>query len=222
MPIDAQSFGAYPGRGLVHLVDADGSVWWLYFITGRSPASRARRVAVSGSDLLIESTDVDVADDPLRHYACLRPIDGGVVVGNGDHVEVLADRLRNGEPLGAIVDAIEPEPDAPIFTPRIALVLDDRSRSVAVCQDGDRVVRRIEQIERTPQVATVLTTYSGPIDSPRGDAPSFALSEQRRISELAQGIFKEALPATLTVLLVAGPAHPGSDHPDDWLRRFPS
>ena len=68
----------------------------------------------------------------------------------------------------------------------------DQPVSVAVCQDGDRVVRRIEQIERTPQVATVLTTYSGPIDSPRGDAPSFALSEQRSISELAQGIFKEA------------------------------
>ena len=105
--------------------------------------------------------------------------------------------------------------------PRIALVLDDRSRSVAVCRDGDRVVRRIEPIERTPQVATVLTTYSGPIDSPRGNAPTFALSEQRSVSELAHGIFNEALPAALAVLLVAGPAHPDSDHPDDWLMRCP-
>ena len=63
MPIDNGSFGAYPGRGLVHLVDSDGSLSWLYFITGRSPASRARRVAISGSDLLIESTDVDAAED---------------------------------------------------------------------------------------------------------------------------------------------------------------
>lgn len=57
----------YPGRGVIAYRDMDGELWWLYFLTGRSDASRSRRLRFTVDHLEAEPT-ASTARDDLRHY----------------------------------------------------------------------------------------------------------------------------------------------------------
>lgn len=109
----------YPGRGLVVGRLASGAAFVVYFLTGRSAASRARELRVNGP------SDVEVADtsggptDSLRHYRAVVQRGSWLVVGNGDHVEPLAEALSAGTPASDAWSVQTFEPDSPIFTPRI-------------------------------------------------------------------------------------------------------
>ena len=94
-----------------------GGGTWRYALTGRSPASQARTVVAGPEELRVVPTG-PAARDPLRHYACVVRRRSWTVVGNGDHVSLLATRLGAGgvTPGGAFAD-VDPEPDAPLFTP---------------------------------------------------------------------------------------------------------
>ncbi len=195
----------YPGRGLVYTTDLTGTAWWIYFITGRSDASRARWVRFDPDGLVVAPIHASADPDSLRHYPCARRANDALVVGNGDHVDVLAGGLRAGVSLSEIVATIEPEPDPPIWTPRIALVIGEDARFVAVHRSGGEVVRRIEAVPHTPGSAAILTTYSGSATEPTGDAPYAECEESRSLQAMSDDLFYEHLDQRYRVLLVAGP-----------------
>ncbi|MEV6774345.1 IMP cyclohydrolase [Nocardia sp. NPDC051030] len=109
----------YPGRGIVLGRDSAGEGFAAYWLTGRSEASRARRIEVGPDELEIVDT-TSGPTDPLRHYVAIMRTDGGrIVVGNGTQVaEVVAD-LSAGASAFEALTALECEPDPPILTPRI-------------------------------------------------------------------------------------------------------
>ena len=112
---------AYPGRGLAVGVDIDGFATAIYWVTGRSSASQNRRAFVEGTNVRVgPSEQEDGPSDPLRHYTCLMPVGNGVVVGNGSHVGSLAAAVVRGSSFSTELLLHDSEPDAPIFTPRVA------------------------------------------------------------------------------------------------------
>lgn len=204
---------SYPGRGLIYLVDGSETPWWAYFITGRSESSRARSVKARHGCLAIEPTDRTASTDDLRHYVCARHSARGLVIGNGDHVDVIVDGLNAGASLDSIILGIDPEPDPPIWTPRIALVLGDEGpQTIAVSRSPAGVIRReTHPVSMERSHATVLTTYSGTVAEPVGDAPLHEVGEIRSIRALCEEIFWTHLDESLRVLCVAGPANGPSE-----------
>jgi IMP cyclohydrolase len=194
----------YPGRGLVFAVDPGGVATWVYFITGRSKASRARRVRADPDGLVVVPTEQSVETDALRHYACARWANDVLVVGNGDHVDILAEGLKRGVPLEQIVVLIEPEPDPPIWTPRIALLMGSKVHFVSVSHSGDQIVRRVHEASCDPGVASVLTTYSGTSLEPIGNAPYAEVRELRNAQAMCEELFYRHLNEQHRVLLLAG------------------
>lgn len=114
----------HPGRGLVVGRLGSGTPFIVYFVTGRSAGSRARELRPRGP------TDVEVADrsggpvDHLRHYFAVVQRGSWLVVGNGDHVEPLAEALSAGTPAVEAWAAHTFESDPPIWTPRIWVAWD--------------------------------------------------------------------------------------------------
>lgn len=175
--IDLSALSAYPGRGIVLRRPAAGELEWLYFLTGRSDASKARRFALRDGSLTVAPLDPGTDHDDLRHYPCVTTVAAGggdrLVIGNGDHVAQLAHALAGGAALVDAVAPIEPEPDA-LHTPRIAAVVSaDDVWIAAVLRSAGATERRVEQIHLTPGGALVLHTYAGSIDEPIGTAPTF-------------------------------------------------
>lgn len=197
------SLAPYPGRGIIHHVAADGSTGWIYFITGRSSSSRDRRIRPEGESLTVIPADPELEADPLRHYRCVRRSGDRLVIGNGDHVDVLVDGLANGLPLDQVVKAVDPEPDPPIFTPRIALVLDGEPTFVAVKRSGSEVERVVIDAGFQPATATVICTYNGTAKDPLGSAPIRRFSEERSLLGLASALWS-ALDPAYRVALIGG------------------
>jgi hypothetical protein len=118
-------------------------------------------------------------------------------------VDVLAGAVRAGSTVGQAAGLLEPEPDAPLFTPRIALVLDDAVWLVAIQRGASGTARRVIEAESEPATVTVLSTYSGTVSQPEGTAPMMTTSETRPLIEVAEAIW-DALDPTYRVALVAG------------------
>ncbi|MEV6109482.1 IMP cyclohydrolase [Streptomyces sp. NPDC051940] len=163
---DALAANRYPGRGLLWCRTGDGSPAGTYFMTGRSPASRARRLAdAPGGGLLAVPTD-DREHDALRHYTAVRPVDGRLVLGNGEQVDTVADRLAAGATPATALDGLDYEPDPPIHTPRITLVADPDGtawlgaarRSALGREPADRMTLRVAGLR--PGEGVLLTTYA--------------------------------------------------------------
>lgn len=198
-----QHVGGYPGRGLLLHLGADDVLGWAYFVTGRSEASRQRRLRHADDGLLIESTQPDAADDPQRYYTCARHGGDYLVVGNGDHVDLITNRLAAGATPHEIIELLEPEPDPPIHTPRVALCVGPTPVFLAVHRGEADVVRRVIPVRREPRTAMLLTTYSGSVEAPTGDARVRVVAEERSLEVLARDLWSSLDPA-LRVLLVAG------------------
>jgi IMP cyclohydrolase len=71
-----------------------------------------------------------VADDPLRHYSALVVKGNRLVAGNGRHVSELFATEHGPEAVRNDLLRLEHEPDAPIYTPRIAIITDTGEGSV--------------------------------------------------------------------------------------------
>jgi IMP cyclohydrolase len=125
-------------------------------------------VAADDGALDVAAVRDQAASDPLRHYRAVVRTSGWVLVGNGDHVEPVAQSLAKGaDPLAALSPLIF-EPDAPIFTSRICLAV--RSLEpirppffgyVRHRHDGgvDRVVWQVSEL--APGEGVLMTTYDG-------------------------------------------------------------
>lgn len=110
----------YPGRGVIAARTVDGGRCLAYFLTGRSPASREREIAVlPDGDIAVRGTSTSGSADALRHYVAGAQRGEVVIVGNGSQVVPIAEALAGGaDPLAASAQHTY-EPDGPIFTPRI-------------------------------------------------------------------------------------------------------
>ncbi|MGO9872179.1 MAG: IMP cyclohydrolase [Acidimicrobiia bacterium] len=170
-PERAQSFqefferNAYPGRGLAIGLDDAGRANALYWVTGRSTASRQRRAQINGTDVVIGAASEDGAHlDPLRHYRALWTTTSGVILGNGSHVTDIAEQIAHGTTFAAALAAHGYEPDPPLHTPRIAGMIETQTGSVWVgCARRSGLSHGTEHLvmhARTPAgLALGLTTY---------------------------------------------------------------
>jgi IMP cyclohydrolase len=158
----------YPGRGLL-LGAVAGRRLVVYFVTGRSIASRSRRlVARPSGDLDVTDTQLEGKIDPLRHYRAATRRNGWQVIGNGDHVEGVAAELAIGTDPLTIMTGLTVEPDPPISTPRIWLALRCEGVDAAAifgylrrrADEGiDRVVWSVSGLASGH--AVLLSTYEG-------------------------------------------------------------
>ncbi|WP_157683732.1 IMP cyclohydrolase [Microlunatus soli] len=161
----------YPGRVLVVARTAAGLAC-SYAATGRSEASRQRRIRLTDDgDLFVEPTVGD-AHDPLRHYRAVRGGDRHFVLSNGTQTDPVADRLAEGAPPAVALEDLEYEGDPPIYTPRITTVIDRQDqvwlaaahRGSAERASSDTIVTRIGALEVGQ--GALLSTYSGPVAEP--------------------------------------------------------
>lgn len=199
--------GGYPGRGIAVHTDLDRGSQWMYFITGRSESSRARRIRTTDTALIVEPLEVDVEHDDLRHYACARRTSTGLVVGNGDHVDVISKRLDGGASASEAIRAIAPEPDPPIYTPRIALIANTGVWIFSTVSEQAQISQRLETVPLERGSLTLLTTYSGTARAPLGSAPTFTLEENRTQTAVVDALW-ETLDNQLRVAIAGGPLTP--------------
>ncbi len=215
-PTELTSLSGYPGRGVALYRRGDDRLCWAYFLTGRSTPSKQRRFLSRTGSLLVAPREPGAEHDELRHYACAVEIagTGQIVVGNGEHVAQIAHALKSGAPLRDAVATLEPEPDPPLNTPRIAAIIDDdHARIVTVRQHTWRTERLVEPADLGPEEGLVLHTYGGSVDQPIGSAPQlrFYIHSPQPVPELLW----QALNPDYRVTLAAGPA--GSAEPTHLL-----
>lgn len=187
--------------------DLDGCSQWLYFITGRSSSSRSRRIRNAGDTLIVEPLESDVDEDDLRHYVCARRTSSGLVVGNGDHVDVISNRLDGGVSPSEATRGIVPEPDPPINTPRIALIAQSDIQLFSTVLEQAQISKKLDTVPLKPGSLTLLTTYSGTAHAPSGSAPTFTFEESREQPAVVDTLWA-ALPEQLRVAMAWGPLHP--------------
>ena len=105
-----------------------------YRVSSRSFPNR-QIVDHDGTLTVVPTAEADETDNPYVSYNCVRPTDRGAVVGNGSHVDPIAEKLARGYPprdaLCLALLALDFEKDD-YDTPRIAGIVgrggtDDRS-----------------------------------------------------------------------------------------------
>jgi len=210
---DLDALSGYPGRGIVVHRAPDDELHWVYFLTGRSPSSQARRFVRRPGALAVAPTDADAQFDELRHYLCATGVDGThqIVVGNGDHVATITQLLAEGAGLATAADELAPEPDPPINTPRIAAVLAPNQVELVIVRDvGGQPDRVIQPVELEVGEAVLLCTYAGDVAEPLASAPVSRFQAPRG-TPLSTLIW-DALHPSLRVILAAGTAR--SAEPD--------
>ncbi len=202
---DVHEFGslaAYPGRGVL-LNWGDNGLHWIYFVTGRSLASRARRAVARNGSIVVEADNDSAAPDALRHYTCAKQTRLGLLVGNGDHVDQIAESTEAGVDLPAALALIEPEPDPPIYTPRIGALITSDPVLFSVARSSEGTTRRVVSwTERRPDSVAMLCTYAGTVEDPVGSAPLQLFSDMPS-RDLVEAVWN-ALDPHRRVLLVAG------------------
>lgn len=216
--LDFVRSAAYPGRVVVVGNDPAGVPFALYALSGRSEASKRRAFKVEPEQVEVYGTRGQ-GDDPLRHYVAARLSGGTVLVGNGDHVDELYPDLVENVPLEAILGRIEPEPDPPIWTPRIGVVASISDGSLADIRAfgvSRRAEGRSEEAERhvlvmtqlPPGCAVAVRTYKGSVADVVVDGIPVALEVRTGWQVLVDAV-REAIPADVRVGVFASEL---SDH----------
>ena len=134
------STNAYPGRGIVLGLSADGkSAIAAYFIMGRSENSRNRVFTVTEDGIRTEAYDPSKMVDPsLIIYHPVRQVGDQLVVTNGDQTDTIRDFLVQGKSFGQALHTREFEPDGPNYTPRISGILNpDGSFKLSILKSAD-------------------------------------------------------------------------------------
>lgn len=163
----------YPGRGIILGRDRSGrSQVVIYFITGRSASSQARKLVWESPTLWTRPTDeaaLKKGQVDLLIYPAVIVAESGLAVSNGKQTADLSRVLHPGfAPAQALVEGLKSwsyEPDSPIFTPRISACYGQDGRAglhlVKRMPDGseERHVFSIPWIRKG--CGLLLTTYAG-------------------------------------------------------------
>ena len=197
----------YPGRGCLAARTVDGDLALLYFLSGRSPVSRARELLPqSNGDIAVAST-VGHGNDPLRHYTAAAQRGPWTVIGNGDHVVPIVESLAAHDDEVAAAQRYTYEPDGPIFTTRIWLTHQRGGRSD--CAHGyarrsdrgavDHVVWSLSLL--APGTGSLMTTYAGTVSEVR---PQHAPVDVKVAASTAGDLLQDVWGALDPTLRVAG------------------
>ncbi|MFB6165221.1 MAG: IMP cyclohydrolase [Haloarculaceae archaeon] len=147
-----------------------------YRVSSRSFPNRQVVARESGATLTVVPTDeADETDNPYVSYNCVRLTDAGAVVGNGSHVDPIAEKLELGYPardaLAEPLLALDYEKDD-YDTPRIAGIVgaDDESYVGTVRRDA----LLVEAVDEPTLVATYETDSPEPFELDATDAAGAA------------------------------------------------
>ncbi len=117
---------AYPGRGIVAGLSADGKyAVSAYWTMGRSAGSRNRVFVEEGEGIRTQAFDPSlIAGDPsLIIYSAVKVLGSKTIVTNGDQTDTIYDGLKNGLTFEESLRSRKYEHDAPNYTPRISSLL---------------------------------------------------------------------------------------------------
>jgi IMP cyclohydrolase len=208
---------AYPGRLIIIGGQPEaGRAVVVYAITGRSPASRARRLRQDRGSIWTEPLDEESlkrGNPELLIYRALA-FDSAIVVSNGRQTEAVVAALERAdagaEPASVLTAALAEwtfEPDAPHFTPRISgCVLRGGRAGLSLIRrgPGGAPERLVSAWEVESGRGRLVATYDGREEDP---LPSFA-GGPRNI------IFREETPQAMAeaVHKAMAPAAPGRDY----------
>lgn len=173
----------YPGRLIIIGAGPRAErIMVIYAVTGRSPASQARRLTFEGSAVWTEPLDEETLKQGKADLLIYRAvaIDRRIAVSNGrqtdDIVRVLkqvSDEMRPVDILSRSLEAWDYEPDAPHFTPRISgCVLTDGSAGLSIIRRGEDGARLASFFSWSvePGKGRMIATYAGREENP---LPSF-------------------------------------------------
>ncbi|MDE3001404.1 MAG: inosine monophosphate cyclohydrolase [Gemmatimonadota bacterium] len=124
--LDALRNSRYPGRGIIigRTPDARHFVQ-VYWIMGRSAGSRNRVFVAENETVRTRAFDESALENPnLVVYTPIRVLKARHIVSNGDHTDTIFDAIQDGGSFESALNTRTFEPDPPIFTPRIAGIVD--------------------------------------------------------------------------------------------------
>lgn len=175
--LDALRNSRYPGRGIVigRTPDARHFVQ-VYWIMGRSAGSRNRVFVADNETVRTRAFDESVLENPsLVVYRPIRVLNACHIVSNGDHTDTICDAIQDGGSFESALNTRTFEPDPPIFTPRIAGIvdLDDSGAAYrigilkALAGNGESASRQYFSYETAiPGIGHCITTYTDDGDPP--------------------------------------------------------
>ena len=155
--VDILKGNPYPGRGIVV-----GKDRVYYFIMGRSENSRNRVFVKTEDGIRTEAHDpAKLVDPSLIIYHPVRTMGEKLVVTNGDQTDTIVD--AGDFRVGCMKR--EFEPDAPNFTPRISVVInEDGSFEISILkhQQNGRCLREFFAYEGVDEgCGYFISTYKG-------------------------------------------------------------
>jgi len=152
---------AYPGRIIIIGRDPSGKRdVVVYAVTGRSPSSRARRLALEiDGTVRTEVTDPELlrgGNEQLLLYRCLRPFPGGLAVSNGAQTDLIAETAQAaaGEP------AVDAQLGKPAFLPAVE-ILQRAFREPHLVFGVDVTAYEPDPPAFTPRISGCLTSDAG-------------------------------------------------------------
>ncbi len=179
--LDALRNSRYPGRGIIigQTPDARHFVQ-VYWIMGRSAGSRDRVFVAENETVRTRAFDESVPENPsLVVYRPIRVLNARHIVSNGDHTDTIFNGMQNGGSFESALNTRTFEPDPPIFTPRIAGIVDLNDSGAAyrigilkaLAGYGESASRQyFSYATAIPGIGHCITTYSDDGDPP----PAFA------------------------------------------------
>jgi IMP cyclohydrolase len=208
----------YPGRGVLVARTQSGAVWGSYILTGRSAASKDRALRLASDELLVGPTTA-TGHDPLRHYTAATVTDDWLVFGNGEQVSQVTDRLLGGAAAVESLSGLEYEPDPPIRTSRITVLLarDGGHTAVLGAARPSRSARQSTNVmtltvsDLEPGEAVLLTTYQSDgktvaVGKPFEEATVNAIDGEQLADEVWSALTPEFRVAAVVLDPLKGPA----------------
>ncbi len=152
---------SYPGRILIAGSDLNGKLLLVYAVMGRSLKSRNRILKLSDDELFTKLYDDSGESDDLIIYSAKQRVGNRLLLGNGNHVLLIKEKLLSGSSLIEALADIYPEPDEPNYTPRISLLydFDTKSYEMAIVRNHDSVERVVWKYTCFDGFCHIIHTY---------------------------------------------------------------
>ena len=208
--LNLQRIMPYPGRLiLIGASPKTDRVIVAYALTGRSAASRARRLTFEASAVWTEPLDDEAAsrgNPDLLFYRAIA-IDRMIAVSNGRQTDDIAKALKKAgeadrpdEVLARALESWTYEPDSPHFTPRISgCVLTGGAAALSLIKRGEGGARLALSSSwlLEPGQGRLISTYAGPEENPLpsfpGDPEAIEVGEVTA-REMAESIYQGLQP----------------------------
>jgi IMP cyclohydrolase len=151
-----------------------------YRVSSRSFPNR-KIIDRDGTLSVVPTEDAGETDNPYVSYNCLRIADGTAVLGNGSHVDPVAEKVERGYPprdaLAEALLALDYEKDD-YDTPRLAGTLDDGTAHVGIVRRDALLVYEVDE-------PTLVATYER-------DDPDAVAFEARTAAEASREAYEMA------------------------------